>query len=108
MLNRQLRLVWQAKLFHEAKASPTSPPEAIKAQLPAVHSLLSQKEYPQRIAMQAASKVSRAQLTRCFELLAESEARIKGTDAMFSTSDTLDQMVLEMTQIVSRPTAQAK
>lgn len=108
MLNRQLRLVWQAKMFRDAKASLTSPPESLKAQLPTVHSLLAQKEYPQRIAMQAAAKVTSAQLVRCFELLAESEARIKGADAMFSTSDTLDQMVLEMTQIVSRPLASSK
>lgn len=108
MLNRQLRLVWQARLFVEAKASLTSPPELVRSQLPGAHSLLAQKEYPQKIAMQSASKVTFSQLVRCFELLAETEARIKGSDAMFSTSDTLDQMVLEMTQVVSRPSGSSK
>jgi DNA polymerase III delta subunit len=46
--------------------------------------------------MQAAQKVTVAQLRDCFEILAQAEARMKGLLPMFTQSDALEQMVLEM------------
>ncbi len=96
MLTRQFKLVWQARAMLDAKASLTSPPEHLKLAFPAKPNLLAQKDYPQRLAMQAAQKVTMGQLRRCFEILAEAESRMKGLLPMFTVSDALEQMVLEM------------
>ncbi len=96
MLSRQFKLVWQARAMLDAKASLTSAPEVLRNSFPAKTNLLAQKEYPQKLAMQAAQKVTTAQLQRCFEILVEAECRMKGLMPMFTPSDALEQMVLEM------------
>lgn len=101
MLLRQLRLVWQARMFIEAKATLTSPPQTLRDSLPAHNSLLTQKEYPQKIAMRSAQSVTHRQLAVCFQIVYDAEARIKGLLPAFSAGDVLEQMVLEMTQAVA-------
>lgn len=102
MLNRQLRLVWQARIFQDARASLTSPPESVKAQLPSTHSLLAQKEYSQNVAMRHAQSVNHRQLAACFRLISHTEAQIKGQLPSYSATEALEQMVLTMTEAVRR------
>lgn len=97
MLSRQFKLLWQAKAFLDAKASLTSPPSGLVELLPAKTSLLAQKAYPQRLAMESAAHVDFDQLRRCFEVLATAEARMKGLLPLFQAADALEQMILEMT-----------
>jgi hypothetical protein len=64
---------------------------------------LAQKDYPQKIAMRSAQKVSYDQLADCFRIICDAEAKIKGLLPCFTPGDVLEQMVLEMTSAVAAP-----
>ncbi len=100
-LTRQFRLLWQARLFIDRKASFTSVPDDLTAMLPSTPNIVAQKEYPRKLAMQGAQKVTLEQLSRCFAILSDTEARIKGQLPCFSAIDALEQMVLEMIDALS-------
>jgi DNA polymerase-3 subunit delta len=99
-LTRQLRLIWQARALIEGRGTLTSIPKSVSDQFPSHQSLLSQKDYPQRLAMRAAEKLSFDQIGQCLEVLVTTESRIKGLEPSFSTRDALEMMVLELVAAV--------
>ncbi len=100
MLDRQLRLVWQARSCIEAKCSPPDVSEAVASEFPEKNNLLGEKDFVQRNAMREARKLTHAQLARCFRAVADADEALKGLKASFSGIDTLERMVLEMAEAV--------
>lgn len=95
-LSRNLRLVWQARIFVEAKANPARPPAEVEALLPDPAAWAKVSDWQRNRAMATARKLGFAQLAACMEAVAETDARLKGLEAGFSAVDTLERMVLEM------------
>lgn len=99
-LSRQMRLLYQARTLIENGCDVSSVPESVKALLPSRGNLLSEKDFPKRLAMQGAKHLSSDQIVACFQILADTDARLKGNLAGYSARDTLERMVLEMIEQV--------
>jgi DNA polymerase-3 subunit delta len=97
-VSRQLRLLWQARLCIEAKCGPTNAPPHIRAQFPDKPNLASEASYRQNSILQAARTTSLPQIQRCFSILSDTDSRMKGALDSFSSIDTLERMVLEMSE----------
>lgn len=95
-LSRQFRLIWQARLILDAGGRQTSIPKAASDMFPSHQNFLSQKEYPQKLAIRAAERLSLRQIGRCLDVLVMAESRMKGLEPAFSSQDALEMMVLEL------------
>jgi len=100
-LSRNLRLIWQARMLLDHRVSVHSIPENLKDQIAEQPSLASASEWQQQRALRAARGLQIFQLAECLEVLARTDARLKGLEPGFSTVDTLERMVLEMVEVVS-------
>ncbi len=101
MVARTLRLLWQARICLDARCSPDNAPPEIEAQFPEKPNLMAEQPYRQSAMMTSARKVSLEGLAQCLQILADTDARLKGSLPSFSTMDTLERMVLEMSQILA-------
>ncbi len=95
-LSRQFRMIWQARLVLDAGGRQNSIPKAASDLFPSHQNFTQQKEYPQKLAVRAAERLSLRQIGRCLDVLVTAEARIKGLEPTFSAQDALEMMVLEL------------
>ena len=103
-VSRQLRLLWQARACVEGNiGSPAFVPESAPRMFPERNSLT--KEQPYRVSplMATAKKLSFPQIQQCFAIVADTDARLKGSLSSFSALDTLERMLLEMSSVVNAP-----
>ncbi|MCW5942123.1 MAG: DNA polymerase III subunit delta [Fimbriimonadaceae bacterium] len=103
MLSRQLRLVWQARVCVERNVSPSNPPDDVRAAFPSRPNLGAEKEWQQSRALQTARQTDLPKLARCFALLSDADASLKGALPGFSAMETMERMVLEMIEALSEP-----
>jgi DNA polymerase-3 subunit delta len=97
-VSKHLRLLWQARLCVEAKCGPGNAPTHVLAQFPDKPNLLNESPYRQNSLMQGARKFSLPQIQRCFTILSDTDSRLKGGLDSFSSIDTLERMILEMSE----------
>jgi DNA polymerase-3 subunit delta len=97
-LNRQLRLIWQARLCVEAGCAPQSAPDSVARHFLEKPSLAQERDFVIRNAMRAARSMDFALLARCFEIVGNADAALKGLLPSFSAGETLEQMVLRMAE----------
>jgi DNA polymerase III delta subunit len=100
-LSKNLRLIWQARMLLDHRATIQSIPDELRAQMAEQPSLAGASEWQQQRALRAARKLQIWQLGECMEIVARTDARIKGLEASFSTVDALERMVLEMVEVVA-------
>jgi DNA polymerase III subunit delta len=100
MLNRQLRLLWQARVCVDAGCLPSNAPESVRAAFPAKPNLGSESGYRQQALISSARKVDARILARCMRIASDTDARLKGALDGFTGMDTLERMVLEMAEAV--------
>ena len=100
-LSRNLRLIWQARMLLDHRATVHSMPEELKRTMAEQPNLSSASEWQQQRALRAARRLQIRQLGECMEILARTDARIKGLEPSFSTVDALERMVLEMVEVVA-------
>jgi DNA polymerase-3 subunit delta len=100
-VGRQLRMLWQARLCIDANCAPGNAPESIRALFPDKPNLAAEPPYRQGAVMSTARRISLERLERCFEILADTDARLKGALDGFSGIETLERMVLEMAEATS-------
>lgn len=96
MISRQLKLIAQARAVLDAGGTPDNMPAVVVSHFPAKQNLHAEKDYPRKLAFQFARSVSMRQLHRSTQILADTDARMKGLLPSFSTSDTLERMVLDL------------
>lgn len=101
LLSRQLRMVWQARLCVERNVSPSTAPEDVKAAFPGRPDLGKEKDWQQSRALQAARQTDFPSLVRCFALLSDADAALKGSLPGFGAMETMERMVLEMIRALS-------
>ncbi|AIE83850.1 DNA polymerase III subunit delta [Fimbriimonas ginsengisoli] len=97
-VNRSLRLLWQGRLCIDAGCSPSNAPETVRAMFPDRPNLSAEQPYRQGLVMTTARRITLARLERCFAILADTDARLKGALDGFSGIETLERMVLEMAE----------
>lgn len=102
IVSRQLRFLWQGRLCVDAGCSPASPPESIRAMFPDKPNLSSEQPYRQGAVMTVARRIPLTKIERCFTILADTDARLKGALDAFSGIETLERMVLEMAALAGR------
>lgn len=101
-ISRHLRLLWQARACVEAKCSnPNFAPEALARVFPEKHSIAKEQPYRLGSLMNTASRLQFKQIEQCFAIVADTDARLKGGLSAFSSLDTLERMLLEMSAAVT-------
>ncbi len=95
-LARQLRLIWQARVCVEAGCAPSRPIASVLEQWPSKPNLGLEKEWAQTKAMNAARRLTFPKLTRSFAHLATADGKMKGVHSAFSSADTVEMMVLQI------------
>jgi len=68
---------------------------------PAKSSLSSEQPYRVSSVMRMANRLSLPQIESCFAIVADTDARLKGSLTSFSPLDTLERMLLDMASVVS-------
>ncbi len=101
MMARQIRLLWQARLLVEANCGLHDVPDSILASLPEKPNIL-KETYRARALLQGARKTSLPQLAECLDILSDTDARLKGILTSFSAQETLERMVLDMAEALTR------
>ncbi len=103
-VSRQLRLLWQARACVEANCtSPGFAPPDLAAIFPEKNSIVKEKPYRLNSLLTMARRLSFAQIERCFTIVSDTDARLKGGLPGFSPLDTLERMLLEMAAAVTPP-----
>ncbi len=100
LMLRSLRLAWQARVTLEGGGDRNTIPATVSVGFPSKHNLANESDYARKGAFEIANRLSRKQLAACFQVLAETEASLKGMGASFSTLDSLEQMLLKMGAVV--------
>ena len=100
-LTRQLRLVWQARLCVVARVAPATAPEAVTARFPSTPNLQKMQPWSQDQAMRLARKLTLGQLALALRSASDADARLKGLLPSFSAMETLERMLLEITEAVA-------
>jgi DNA polymerase III delta subunit len=99
---RHLRLLWQGRLCVDARCTPANAPESVRRQFLDKPNLLSEYTSRQNAILNSVRNLPLPQLARCFAVVADTDARLKGGLDAFSTQETLERMVLDMAQITSK------
>ena len=99
---RAVRLLYQARVCHEAQVQPSNASESLAAQFPSKPNICREKPYTQRTYMTAAQNVSLGRIEACFQILADTDAKLKGALPAFSRIETLEMMILEMANRIHR------
>lgn len=102
MVSRSLRLLWQARVCHEANVHPSNAPADILATFPDKPNLASEAPYRQNSVLSTARRVSLGRIARAMNILSDTDARLKGALEAFTPLETLERMVLEMAQALAK------
>ncbi|MEQ1935339.1 MAG: DNA polymerase III subunit delta, partial [Fimbriimonadaceae bacterium] len=100
-VSRQLRLLYQARCVLDAGGSQTAVPSEVKAGMPTKNNLLSEKEYPQKLAFQRARKLNLNQIRSAMTIVTDTDARIKGLLPGYSNVETMEQMVMQLAKVLN-------
>jgi DNA polymerase-3 subunit delta len=101
-LTTQFRLLWQARICIEAKASVHAIPAEVAALFPERPNFAREPEWKQKRIMFAAQSLPFEALTICIEAMADADSRLKGLLPSFSAIDTLERLALEMIGAVQK------
>jgi DNA polymerase III delta subunit len=101
-IHRQVKLVWQARVCIEARCSPSDPPEQVLKTFPDRPALHKERDWVQQKSMTLAQGVNLKALSVCLKELASADARLKGVLPSFSAKETLESMVLAMSDACHR------
>jgi DNA polymerase-3 subunit delta len=96
VLNRQLRLLWQARMIVETNYSLHSVPDEISDAFPVRTNLLNEPGWIQEKAIRTASKLSFPALSEMMMAVAETDAKLKGVLPSLDTRETLECMLLRI------------
>lgn len=99
LLHRQFRLLAQARIVIDAGGSVSNLSPEVVALLPARPNILTENDYGRSRTLQAARRLNDGQIAQCFEILVDTDAKLKGIRPASGTAETLEQMVLSMCQV---------
>jgi DNA polymerase III subunit delta len=100
-LSRQMRLLWQARICLDAGCDMSDPSPSVLAQIPEKPNITKEPPFRQAALSRTAGKLTQPRLRRCFTILSDTDARLKGALPGFSSVDTLERMVLDLSQAIS-------
>jgi DNA polymerase-3 subunit delta len=97
-LMSQLRLLWQARLCLDRKVNPSSAPPDLQALFLEKPNFSKEADWKQQKIIRTARNVDLPALARCFRHIENADASLKGLLPGYSPTETLEQMVISMTQ----------
>ena len=101
-VSRHLRLLWQARACVEGNfTSPALASPKVAGMFPEKNSIAKEQPYRLGPLMNTARRLTFPQIEKCFAIVADTDARLKGTLTSFTALDTLERMLLEMSSVVS-------
>ena len=101
MVARQLRLLWQARVCIDAKVQPSSAPHEITKCFLEKPNLAIEKPYRLNKLNEIARRTPLPNLARALQTVCDTDARLKGIEAGFNAMDTLERMVLELSDALA-------
>lgn len=104
VVSNQLKLVWQARVLLDAGVNLSNAPSELLAQFPARPNLAKEKEWRANRSMAMARGVTLPKLRACFQILSDTDARLKGLLNSFEPYESLETMLLEMAGTLSQKT----
>jgi DNA polymerase III subunit delta len=96
MLHRQLRLIWQARIVLDARATMDDIPASVRAMFPDKPSFAKEPPYRQSKLMALARNMSLPALARGMKLISDADARLKGMLPGFTAMETLESTILHL------------
>lgn len=101
-LSRNLRLLWQARIFIDARCSLDNPTPEVLARLPKKPNIVAERDWMKNKIMNSARTITLPQLAQAINVLSLSDSRMKGLETSYSAMDTLERMALEMIEIFKK------
>lgn len=98
-LIRQLRLLYQARMLVDARASLASLPPGVAEGIPEEHSLLKVQDWLAQKIVRSAQRLSLAQIGAMISEVVLADAKLKGQEPAHGTYETLEVMVLRMAEV---------
>lgn len=95
-VSRTIKLIWQARVSIDLGCSLNHPTEEFRAALTAKPNLLEAPPYQQTKVLNLARKSSLPALNRALSIIADTDAKLKGSLPSFSGLDSLEMMVFEL------------
>lgn len=99
--SRQLRMAWSVKVIKEKNESLQSPSAATLQLIPESLDWAKLKDWQIRKSAQLATRMSFDSMSSCFQALFDADSRLKGGLDGFSSSETLEQMIIEISSHAS-------
>jgi DNA polymerase-3 subunit delta len=101
LISRQLKLLYQGRIFIENGCRPDNPSTEVLAMLPSKPNLCSISGYVQGSVMRSAQNLSLAQIVEAMEEVAKADAAIKGQGTSFTAMDTIERLVFDLGSTLS-------
>lgn len=102
MILRQFRLIWQAKTCSEAGVFPHKASADIQSTFLESVNLGKQKDWVQKKYVQMSRRISRDQLSDCYENLLRLDGSLKGVHHQVNTKESTETAIVKMCLICSR------
>lgn len=99
-LQRQIRLIWQAKIILDHKSDPENLSEEVARMLPENPQWTKLAPFVKSKSLRAARSTNYDQLTECLSLVCDADSRLKGILPGYSAMETLEQMLLGMVEVL--------
>ncbi len=104
-LIRQFRLAWQARACVENRVPPRSPGYELDQWMPVKKGLPQEGDWVQTKAMKAAQRLDYPRLLMCFDILLDTDAKIKGQRSAMDLRDILEQCVMNLVEVCAGRTS---
>ncbi len=104
MVARQLRLLWQARVCLDAKVQPGSAPSSVSQCFLDKPNIAAEKPYRLNKLNDIARRTPLPNLAKALQTVCDTDSRLKGIEAGFSAMDTLERMVLELSDALATKT----
>ncbi len=101
ILIRQFRLLYQARVFVDARCHPANPTAEVRAQMPEKPNILTEREWLQKKMMGNAQRIPLKRISKCLEEIQTADAKLKGMAPAFSTTETLETLILNLSRLCS-------
>ena len=101
MFSRNLRLLWQARVCLDRGVGVSSAPPEVAACFPERPNLAKEPPYRHTQMLSVAKKTTLPKVALALQILSDTDARLKGGAPGFSPVDTLERMILEMSQALA-------
>ncbi len=101
LISRQLKFLFQGRICIENGCRPENAPPNVRAMFPAKPNLGTERPFVQGAVMRSAQNLTLTQIVEAMEEVAKADSAIKGLGTSFSSMDTIERLVFELSNTLS-------